>query len=102
MHCKEKKSKSCLPKKLCHEKKGTSFPVLQKDLKFSVIFHPYKYVSSTKLFGQHHFQPNLFGFLLLKTCRNVKICAKNKSVPTIFFEEKDTKEFLVALISSEE
>ena len=74
---KEKKSKSCLPKKLCHEKKGTSFPVVQKDLKFSVIFHPYKCVSSTKLFGQHHFKPNLFGFVQ-KTCRNVKICAKIK------------------------
>lgn len=88
---KKQKSKSCLPKKLCHEKKGTSFPVVQKDLKFSVIFHPYKcVVSSTKLFGQHHFKPNLFGFVQ-KTCRNVKICAKNKSVPTILFETKIQK-----------
>ena len=72
------------------KKKGTSFPVVQKDLKFSVIFHPYKCVSSTKLFGQHHFKPNLFGFVQ-KTCRNVKICAKNKSVPTILFETKIQK-----------
>jgi hypothetical protein len=35
----------------------------------------------------------------------VKICAKNKRVPPFFFlggGGKDTKEFLVALISSEE
>jgi len=29
--------------------------------------------------------------LLQKTCPNVKICAKNKSVPTILFEKKIQK-----------